>query len=1479
MSRRFLSIPLFVFFLLQLAVSANAGVAIGGYKWSSIGPAPTCCFFPGGETGRATSIAADPQDPNDIWIGTAGGGVWHSTDGGSTWAPTSDDQASLAIGAVAIAGCTAGSGCSAIYAGTGENAIRRDTYYGAGLLVGTSDMSGVHWTLSDGKPTYDFTHGSIYNVVLDRTTSGASQVLYITLSSGVTASASESTVSALEPSPGGWGIYKSLNNGGSWNKLTVPGSVIPGTGRPTDLEMDPTNASVLYAGFLGRGIFKTTDGGATWCPLDPGIPRPNGCPFTYGLPNPTTDTFDHVEIDIYRQDHLHLYASFGQCPDRLLNDCEASIYESTDGGIHWIQRYAGTTQRTFPGFDLTCPSAYTRYMHALTISPTDPATLFLGGYHLCQSNDNGRSWGQSDDNTVATSLDDFWMLHPDHHRVVFHDTATNRAYDANDGGIATSTDGGNNWTPKASGGLDTIEFQSIATSPLTTDVIGGTQDNSGMRWTGSKQWEHLKCCGDGGFSILEAYNVKNMYITSNEGDKVLPVRSLDGGGSWQDQTTFNYDIGINTLEPRSFYPPMMETVGGVILFGTTHLWNNTNVLVNFNDISPTLSSVAEPEIVGGTDAVTAVADAPSEQNRIYLGYYSGNIWVSTGACSSLGCWPVHGAGLPGAPITWIAVDPATSTTAYATVSGFGPGVHVYKTTDGGATWGPTGSTTGMNGVPANTIVADPSNGSSLLLGTDNGIYKSINGGASWYRFSAGLPNVPVYAFAIDATRSRTYAATHGRGAYVLTPVFVKSYVEGPIKKLVLDQPAFGGGYRANLGCSIKVKAASGRVCASGTLDALGGTVHTDAEGVLVSTKSGVFQDLPVVWGCTQGHCLSADAADCIENGAPPSSIEVDCGTEIATAATAAVPSSAGPPSALLTIGGAGPSPMAHAGGFQLVPAVQAGGGATHVLCSVPVSFTAGQTQSSVLHAASDAVNGDPSCAASGVTASVQEPATTGAVEDQFPHSGSLVLQAPEITGSALVPSMRTSPGQAPGACFSLSGIDDTVEGRIRSMKVRFTTAAVGAAGGTIGITERSGLGECGIIIVIPAGSNAAAVASAIAAAFQAPGIPGPNPACPSSVNARDLVADGAAVRTALASELEICVNDAGVGAYLAPTEICQTDAECDDGSPCTVDTCNPATGQCQYANVPNGTTCDDGNPCTTGTRCISGTCGTPVVCNDGNPCTIDHCSPTAGGCVFTPVVCDDANPCTTDTCAVASGACVYTPNPGAPCDDGDLCTHQDSCVTQPGNPIPTCQGTPTCADADPCTADLCDPATGACSFPPIVCDDGNPCTADACVGGVCTSSPLVGALCNDGNRCTTGDTCVSGPAGPVCVGQLAACDDSNTCTADSCDPVTGGCVHTAIPPGGVTGLVFTSKTVMTWSAVSGALHYNTYRGVFPVYDQTCFEAGDSHGDGALVSTDAAIPPPGGVFYYLVSEVSGCAESALGTDSNGTVIPNAAPCGP
>ncbi len=226
--------------------------------------------------------------------------------------------------------------------------------------------------------------------------------------------------------------------------------------------------------------------------------------------------------------------------------------------------------------------------------------------------------------------------------------------------------------------------------------------------------------------------------------------------------------------------------------------------------------------------------------------------------------------------------------------------------------------------------------------------------------------------------------------------------------------------------------------------------------------------------------------------------------------------------------------------------------------------------------------------------------------------------------------------------------------------------------------------------------------------------------------------------------------------------------DCDDANPCTNDLCIPLAG-CSHTN--NTSPCDDGNPCSVGDKCLGGSCnpGQKLNCDDGNVCTDDSCDPEKGCLhVSNAAPCDDNNSCTSaDQCV--KGACVGSGD--LDCDDANPCT-KDLCLADGG-----CQyeniAAP-CSDGDPCTVgDIC--AAGECTAgPPMDCNDGNVCTADSCnpESGLCVHSAAEGA-CDDGNPCTLVDSCQGGK----CVGTSAPkCDDDNVCTTDYCDPGQG-CVH------------------------------------------------------------------------------------------------------
>jgi YD repeat-containing protein len=303
----------------------------------------------------------------------------------------------------------------------------------------------------------------------------------------------------------------------------------------------------------------------------------------------------------------------------------------------------------------------------------------------------------------------------------------------------------------------------------------------------------------------------------------------------------------------------------------------------------------------------------------------------------------------------------------------------------------------------------------------------------------------------------------------------------------------------------------------------------------------------------------------------------------------------------------------------------------------------------------------------------------------------------------------------------------------------------------------------------------------------------------------------------------------------------------DDGNPCTADACDPVAGV-THTPVPSGTACPDANACNGEETCnATGACqaGTPPSIDDGNPCTSDACDPVAG-VTHIPVAagsaCADADLCNGDEVCDAVGVCQAGTPPAL--DDGNPCT-SDACDPIAGVSHPPVPAGAACADADVCNGDeLCD-AAGACqSGVPLNVDDANPCTADACdpATGVSHSPVAAGTSCADGDACNGEETC---NATGVCqAGSPLVIDDGNPCTADACDPSLG-VSHTPVAPG---------TSCADGDVCDGA--------------ETCDAAGTCQAgtpltcdDGNVCTTDAC-NPASGCDFVPASSGSSCADGDL-----------------
>ncbi len=673
--------------------------------WISMGPSPIENCGSGVAvicSGRVTAIAIDPNNSGTIYIGGAQGGVWKSTNGGSGWVPLTDDQPSLAIGAIAIAPN------GNLYVGTGEGNHSGDSYYGAGILKSTD--GGKTWVQLGASV---FGRSAFTKIIVNPRNP-------TTIIAATTFGNTGSSTGGIAVNPGvPWGVFLSTDAGNSWTlKLTAKFQA-------SDLAIDPTSASTIYAAVDGA-VYASTDNGSTWTgPLQEGLPAPS--------------KVGRMNLAVSVAPPRTLFAAVEEVtPD---SNSRGALYRSTNGASSWSVVLSPTGPKGGTFCETQC-----WYDMVIAVDPTDVNTIYLGGLHLYRSTDGGATW---------TDLLGQGYIHVDQHALAFSPASHSTIYIGNDGGLWSSSNANtclpsSCWT-NLNSGLTLTQFQSLAAHPSDKNAFfGGTQDNGTPIHRGtSSVWTRIRG-GDGGWTAFDPKNPRTMYHTFQEVD---PARSDDGGLTWT-----SIKNGLDTKDKALFYNPMALSPNNPskLYLGTYRLYKTANKGENWFLPNPGLSFSAS----GGCrseDCIAVIAVAPSNEEYVYVATTTGKFFVSRDGGDH---FSESDRGLPGRRVTKIAIDPRTPEKAYVTVTGFGVG-HVFSTGDAGASWSDISSN--LPDFPATAITFDPT-GAVLLVGTDIGVYASYDGGAHWSAIGPGLPRVAVFemVFAADGT---LLAATHGRGVW------------------------------------------------------------------------------------------------------------------------------------------------------------------------------------------------------------------------------------------------------------------------------------------------------------------------------------------------------------------------------------------------------------------------------------------------------------------------------------------------------------------------------------------------------------------------------------------------------------------------------------------------------------------------------------------------------------------------------------------
>ncbi len=708
-----------------LADRVDAGL-LGALKFRSIGPA----FM----SGRIGDIAIDPKNPNTWYIAVASGNLWKTTNAGTTMTPIFDNQSSYSIGCVTIDPNQS----DTIWVGTGENV--------GGRHIGFGD--GVYRSRDGGK--------SFENLGLKQS-DHISKILVDPRNSNVVFVASQGPLW----SPGGdRGLFKSTDGGTTWKNVLSKG---PYTG-VTDVVMDPTNPDILYAATHQRhrtvwallntgpesGIYKSIDGGETWRELTQGIPGGDK---------------GKISLGVSLQNHQVVYATI-----ELVNR-QGGFFRSENGGESFEKMSDFVAGGTGP-----------HYYQEIYLDPHRFDVIYHANNTLVRSVDGGKTFEPIEGQTK----------HVDNHAVVFHPTDPDFLLVGCDGGVYRSDDFGKTYSFFAN--LPVTQFYKVDVDydlPFY-HVIGGTQDNNTqygpvatrfVQGITNADWQ-ITLPGDGHDNAIDPTDPNILYCEAQQGflhrvdrktGEAVDVRPQPAAG--EEGFRFNWDspILISPHNPKRLY------------FGSKKLHRSDDRGDSWTTISPDLSKGIDrwtlPVMgrVWGVDAgfdlmamsaygnITSVSESPVVEGLLYVGTDDGLIQVSEDGGANWRKVDRFFDVPEGAFVNDVKADRHHPDTVYACLDHHKTGdykPYVIKSTDRGRTWKSIAGT-----LPDRHLVwrleQDPVQPKLLFLGTEFGVFASVDAGEKWFKFSHGMPNIPVRDLAIQKRENDLVAATFGRGFYVL----------------------------------------------------------------------------------------------------------------------------------------------------------------------------------------------------------------------------------------------------------------------------------------------------------------------------------------------------------------------------------------------------------------------------------------------------------------------------------------------------------------------------------------------------------------------------------------------------------------------------------------------------------------------------------------------------------------------------------------
>jgi photosystem II stability/assembly factor-like uncharacterized protein len=697
-----------------------------GLKFRLIGPAVA--------SGRVMSIAVNPRDKFEYYVGVASGGVWKTVNDGTTWTPVFDKEGSYSIGWITLDP----NDPAVVWVGTGESNSQRSVSYGDGIY--RSDDGGKNWTNLGLKKSEH-----IGRVVIDPRDS---KVVYV---------AAEGPLWG----PGGdRGLYKTTDGGKNWKAVLT---ISENTG-VVDVAIDPSNPDIVYAAAYQRrrhvftlidggpesAIYKSTDAGASWNKLKSGLP---------------TVDMGRIGLAVSPADPNVVYATIEA------GDGKGGVFRSDDKGATWERRNE---------FD-----AGAMYYARVVADPKNVDRIFVMNVTMRESLDGGKTLHKVEETNH----------HGDDHMVWIDPEDTKHWIFGSDGGMYETWDNAKNWEFKAN--LPTVQFYDVAVDNALPfyNVCGGTQDN--FSWCGPARTRNLNGIvnsdwyvttgGDGFHSQVDPEDANTVYSESQYGVLVrydkptgqeLLLQPQEGKG--EPPLRWNWDSPV-IISPHSHTR---------IYFAANKLFRSDDRGDTWKAISgdltrqidrnklPVMGRVWEPDAVAKNQStsfygnIVALSESPKKEGLIYVGTDDGLIQVTADGGAN---WTKYDkfAGIPETTyVSRLAASRHDANTVYASFDNhknedFKP--YLLRSTDAGKSWTSIAGNLPENG-PVLAFAEDTVNANLLFAGTEFGAFFTVDGGSHWVQLKGGLPTIAVRDMVIQAREGDLVIATFGRGFYVLDDI-------------------------------------------------------------------------------------------------------------------------------------------------------------------------------------------------------------------------------------------------------------------------------------------------------------------------------------------------------------------------------------------------------------------------------------------------------------------------------------------------------------------------------------------------------------------------------------------------------------------------------------------------------------------------------------------------------------------------------------